>query len=220
MIRIQTFILIQFLVQFAKGQFCTTLSSNTWAGFVQAVKESYDYGLAYLCPFKISGDGCPSPGDYPDGLVVDGSESFFLSCDPFLYGYNTKSECVIDCPGSHFTIKESSKLTLMSFTLSGATNSSIKVETGGSLKVINSILMDNSANSGNGGAINGLPSSDIRIEYSQLLRNSATLGGALYASQQSTSLLIESDFKNNQATQAVSVLKKQLSFFFLICNLL
>jgi hypothetical protein len=123
-------------------QFCTALNNNTWAGFVQAIEDSSAYGLAVLCPFTINGEGCPSQEESPDGIRVDNRSVLFVSCDPFLYGYNTNSECIIDCPGRHFTVAGLSSLTLERLILSGATDSSIKVEAGGNLNVINSILKE------------------------------------------------------------------------------
>jgi hypothetical protein len=124
------------------GEFCIPLNNNTWAGFAQAVVESSAYGLTVLCPFEISGDRCPSQDLYPDGFVVDGQSDIFISCDPFLYGYNINTECVIDCPGRHFTVLQSSSLTLERMILSGATDSSIKVEEDGLVTVINSIFKE------------------------------------------------------------------------------
>lgn len=126
----------------AFAQFCTSLNNDTWAGFVQGVQDSSQNGLAILCPFEIRGDGCPSPEDYPLGLVVDDSAGVLISCDRFQYGFNPNTECTIDCPGRHFTVAELSKLTLERLILSGATDSSIKVEEGGSLTVKNSILKE------------------------------------------------------------------------------
>lgn len=124
----------------AFAQFCTALNNNTWAGFIQAIQDSPQ--LAILCPFEIRGDGCPSQDEYPLGLVVDDLEEVFISCDRFQYGFNINSECKIDCPGRHFTVSELSKLTLERLILSGATDSSIKVEEGGSLTIKNSILKE------------------------------------------------------------------------------
>lgn len=126
----------------AFAQFCTSLNNNTWAGFVEGVRETSQNGLAILCPFEISGDGCPSEDEYPLGLVVDDLEEVFISCDRFQYGFNTNSDCKIDCRGRHFTVSELSKLTLERMILSGATDSSIKVEEGGSLTIKNSILKE------------------------------------------------------------------------------
>ena len=127
----------------AFAQFCTSLNNETWAGFVQGVQDStFANGLAILCPFEIRGDGCPSEEQFPLGLVVDDLAEVFISCDRFQYGLNTNSECTIDCPGRHFTVSELSKLTLERLVLSGATDSSIKVEEGGSLTLKNSILKE------------------------------------------------------------------------------
>jgi len=124
------------------AQFCTSLNNNTWAGFVQGIRDSSQNGLAVLCPFKIAGDGCPSQGEYPLGIVVDDLQESFISCDRFQYGFHTDTECIIDCPGRHFTVAELSKLTLERLVLMGATDSSIKVEEGGSLTIKNSILKE------------------------------------------------------------------------------
>jgi hypothetical protein len=131
----------------AQGQFffCTPLANETWAGLVQAINDSYR--LAVLCPFVISGDGCPSVEEYPDGLVFGRGENdvMIVECDPDLNdryndeNYNTK--CIIDCPGRHFTVAPSSSgLILTNMVLSGATNSSIFVEPKGSLEVVNTVF--------------------------------------------------------------------------------
>eukprot|EP00980_Cylindrotheca_fusiformis_P006602 scaffold1390_cov138-Cylindrotheca_fusiformis.AAC.5 len=190
-----------YLAGFAYGQFCTSLKSNTWAGFVQAVTDSSQNGLATLCPFEISGDGCPSQEEYPNGLIINDETEIYVSCDPFLYGFNTDTECIIDCPGRHITVSELSSLTLERFVLSGATNSSIMVEEGGSVTVINTIFKDNVVNGeiGNGGAIYSSIHSTAKVKYSQFLRNEAVYGGAIYGSQESTVEVIESKFADNQA---------------------
>ena len=101
-------------------------------------------GFAVLCPFEISGDACEGVEEYPEGLRIKDSESqVLISCDSFMFGYHQEStECVIDCPGRHFTIPESSSLTLERMIFSGATDSSIKVEAGGSVTIINSIFKE------------------------------------------------------------------------------
>ncbi len=141
MLRYLVFASLPFLV---RGQFyfCTPLSNETWAGLVEAISESYR--LAVLCPFKISGDGCPSIDEYPEGLVLGhGSDDvMIIECDPdfnvpFQEG-KTKSRCIIDCPGRHFSVGPSSRgLILTNMILSGATNSSIYVEENGRLDVVN-----------------------------------------------------------------------------------
>lgn len=180
--------------------FCTALQNNTWAAFVEAVSESLDYGFAFLCPFEITGKDCPSYEDYPDGLAVSQSSDHFLICDPFLYGYDVDSECIIDCPGRHFTVDGSSQLTVERFTLSGATNSSIKVEEGGSLKLFNSIVINNAGIYG--GAIHGGSNSIIDIEYSQFFRNTASYGGSMYGSQDCSVEVTNSIFEENIASIA------------------
>jgi hypothetical protein len=123
-----------------KAQFCKPLKNSTWAGFVQAVVDSY--GFAVLCPFEISGDRCHSEQEYPYGYLVTEQSDLIIVCDPFLYGYNSDSECIINCPGRHFTVDQGSSLTLDSMILSGATDSSIRVEANGKLAVIDSMLQE------------------------------------------------------------------------------
>jgi hypothetical protein len=146
-LRLFCFVVVAALPVLARGQFffCTPLANETWAGLVQAINESYR--LAVLCPFHISGDGCPSAEEYPDGLVFGRGENdiMIVECDPDLNdrynddNYNTK--CIIDCPGRHFTVAPSSTgLILTNMELSGATNTSILVEPNGSLEVVNTVF--------------------------------------------------------------------------------
>ena len=120
----------------SKAQFCKPLHNNTWAGLVQAVVDSS--GFAVLCPFEISGARCHSK---QQGYVVPEEQDQIIVCDPFLYGFNSdSSECIINCPGRHFTVGHSSSLTLNNMKLFGATDSSIQVEKHGKLSVIDSVF--------------------------------------------------------------------------------
>ena len=58
------------------------------------------------------------------------------------------------------------------------------------------------AMTGKGGAIHALSTSTILIEYSQLLRNKAQMGGAVYASEDTSSQIIESNFGDNEISFA------------------
>lgn len=125
--------------------FCTHLVNETWAGLVQAINDSYK--LAVLCPFQISGDGCPSIDQYPQGLILGrgADDVMIIECDPDLNNPigrgKIKSRCIIDCPGRHFTVGSSPHgLILTNMILSGATNSSIYVEPNGRLDVVNSVF--------------------------------------------------------------------------------
>jgi len=197
--------LLSLLWTCTSAQFCTNLKNDTWAGFVDAVSGDLDQtGFAVLCPFEISGDGCQGIEEYPEGLRIKESESqALISCDSFLFGYHQQStECVIDCSGRHFTVPESSSLTLERIILSGATESSIKIEEGGSVTIINSIFKDNKANDGEGkgGAILGLAESAIHVYYSQFVRNTASYGGAVFGGDFSYVEVIESMFEENAAS--------------------
>lgn len=188
------------LPDFVAGQFCTRLANNTWSGFVEALEESYR--LAVLCPFEISGDGCPSQQDYPKGFEV-GSEGetsgLIIVCDPFLYGYNTGSRCLINCPGRHFTVNEFSSLTLDSMVLEGATKSAVNVQPFGKLEVVNSQFNNNVAPQ-TGGAIDALRDSLLEIEYSAFDGNQAIIGGAVY--NRGDAEISQSNFVNNRARAA------------------
>lgn len=129
----------------SSAQFCTSLKNETWAGYVDAVSEALDQtGFAVLCPFEVSGEGCQRSEEYPEGLrIKEGQSQVLISCDSLLFGYHQHStECVVNCPGRHITVPESSSLTLERMIFSGATDSSVKVEEGGSLTVINSIFKE------------------------------------------------------------------------------
>ena len=146
-LRVFQLVVVAALPLLVQGQFffCTPLANETWAGLVEAINNSYR--LAVLCPFQISGDGCPSVEEYPEGLVFGRGENdiMIVECDPDLNdryddeNYNTK--CIINCPGRHFTVAPSSSgLILTNMVLSGATNSSIFVEPNGSLEVVNTVF--------------------------------------------------------------------------------
>jgi hypothetical protein len=130
--------------------FCTHLANETWSGFVQAIADSYR--LAVLCPFRITGEACPDIDEYPEGLVVGRGpqDIMIIECEADLrYNYENEedvnrtrnSQCIIDCPGRHFTVGASSAgLILTNMVLSGATNSSIHVESNGKLEVVNGVF--------------------------------------------------------------------------------
>lgn len=135
-----------------QGQFyfCTHLANETWSGFVQAIADSYR--LAVLCPFRITGEACPGVGEYPEGLVVGRGphDIMIIECEADLrhtyekevdVNITLNTQCIIDCPGRHFTVGASSAgLILTNMVLSGATNSSIHVESNGKLEVVNGVF--------------------------------------------------------------------------------
>jgi hypothetical protein len=121
----------------ASAQFCKKLANETWAGLVQAIDESV--GLAILCPYEISGDGCQAEENL-EGYVVEENKDLIIDCDAFLYQFDLETACVINCPGRHFTVRPNSRLTINRMSLSGSTQSSIEVQSNGNLRVINSIF--------------------------------------------------------------------------------
>lgn len=130
-------LLAMVLPPMAKGQFCVSFD-NTWAGLVTTIRDSGRFAL--LCPFEISGNGCPLPGQEEEGLVVPEGADISIVCDPSQYGFDLESACVINCSGRHFTVRPNSKLTLDRMTMMGSMDSSIKVQSQGEVSVINSIF--------------------------------------------------------------------------------
>jgi hypothetical protein len=128
------------LLSTTNAQFCRSVSPiplqpATWAQFETAVQESY--GLAILCPFESSGDRCGGDNDADrEGLVVE--SNLYLFCDTKLQGLG----CTINCPGRHVTARPTGQLTLHGFLFSGATESSIQVESNGYVRVINSAFQE------------------------------------------------------------------------------
>ena len=128
----------------AQFNFCTPLTNNTWAAMVQAIMDSNR--IAVLCPFRISGAGCPLSNEYPEGLVVGREDPgvMIIECDIHSswnpYDETATANCVLDCSGRHFTVGSSGGLTLTNMILSGASNSSIVVEQNGTLDVANTLF--------------------------------------------------------------------------------
>jgi hypothetical protein len=135
--------LVSILPSVVQCQLCRRLD-NTWRGFVQTVRAIEESsGYAVVCPFEISGDDCPSSIDFPSGYHISEGSSLILICDPDLFGYNNdNNECIINCPGVHFSLGETASLTLDGVTLAGATDSSIQVEAQATLRIINSIFRE------------------------------------------------------------------------------
>ena len=126
-----------------KGQFfeiaCIPIQP-TWTALEAAIRG--DQSGIPLCSFTIEGDGCPSEDEYPLGIVVESTDFFNLVCAPDSNGFNFDTECVINCPGRHFTIRDGGRLGLRDVTLAGATNSSVVVEEGGNLQAIGSVFRE------------------------------------------------------------------------------
>lgn len=122
---------------------CDPLSQDTWTGLSEAMESSFD-GFVMLCPFEITGEGCPPEG--VTGFNVQSWSNLYIMCEAF-YVISVPREddhshtgCIIDCPGTHFAVQENSSLTLDSLTIRGSKHSAIKVDTKGSLNVFNSFF--------------------------------------------------------------------------------
>jgi hypothetical protein len=110
---------------------------------VDAIESSVD-GFLMLCPFEITGEGCPS--DDAPGYITPSWYDLYIMCE-LLYvaegpdGRKGRQRgCIIDCPGTHFEVEENSSLTIDSFTITGSMQSAIKVLERGSLNILNSYL--------------------------------------------------------------------------------
>ena len=191
-----------------QAQYCTRLANQTFPALVEALKDSYR--LALLCPFKITGNGCPSEDEYPNGYFHSATKGkkksdLIVVCDRNEYGYQTGAQCVIDCPGRHFTVDEKATLTLDSFVLMGATNSSLSVQPKGKLEVINSVFSENFSPE-YGGAIHAGEDSKLDIEYSEFANNEALVGGAVYSKGKAD--IVHTNFFSNVAAVAVRCKKR------------
>ena len=122
---------------------CDTLEENTWDELTRAMRPSPEFLL--LCPFEISGEGCPTTAGL--GYVVPEDSSLTLVCEQDVFGSRsaaaaattTVPACVIDCPGNHFTIAKNAQLTLDGITLRGSQmSSSIYMQSNGELQAFDS----------------------------------------------------------------------------------
>jgi len=171
------------------AQLCETVVGNSWASLTNALDRSY--GFAILCPFRISGDGCPKDNKSYD--VKDAE--LYAMCDSVS---SSVSDCIIDCPGTHFTVFPGTSLTLDGITLMGSKSSAIQVKARGYLTTYNSVFSNNCRESGNGGAIEAAVESDLSLMYSRFESNQALNGGAIY--HLGAAVISGSSFVDNHAT--------------------
>lgn len=133
------FTVVTTIIPQSDGQFfdigCIPIE-ETWAGLEAAIRD--EANRIPLCSFTIDGDGCPDEDSL--GIVVNTSDFLNVECEADSLGDNLDTQCVIDCPGRHFTIYGGGELVLRDITLVGATNSSIFVDEGGELQAIASIF--------------------------------------------------------------------------------
>ena len=121
------------LLTAATAQICESVIRNSWKGLTDALDRSY--GFAILCPFRITGKGCPGDGKSYEVKAFD----LYAMCDSVSQSQQ-ESACVIDCPGIHFTVFPSTSLTLDGFTLMGSSSSAIQVKRKGRLTIYNSVF--------------------------------------------------------------------------------
>lgn len=129
------FLIAAMVLPSAVSQLCEPLAQNSWDGLKDAIAFSFDFAI--LCPFKISDDGCPSNRA---GYMVE-SPDLFIMCDSFL-NTGEESACVIDCPGTHFTIAPFASLTLDGITLRGSKDSAIRVRENGMFTSYSSVFLE------------------------------------------------------------------------------
>lgn len=176
----------------ATAQLCETVVGNSWRGLGDALDRSY--GFAILCPFHISGNGCPQD---EKGYKVKEAE-LYVMCDPISQSLDGESVCLIDCPGTHFTVMPGTSLTLDGMTLKGSKSSAIQVKPQGYLTSYNSVFAHNRRDGGNGGAIDAAEGSNVSLMYSLFENNQALNGGAVY--HLGAAVVSGSSFIDNHAT--------------------
>lgn len=159
--------------QQVRSQFCD-VHVTTWDSLIHAINENS--GIVFLCPFNINGDKCPTD---TKGYEVQENSRIQLLCEPS-YIRDSESACVIDCPGTHFEILPNGSLVLDGITHRGATTSAIRIQSEGSLTLINSVLENNYKRFGNGGAINAMQNSIMDIEFTRFQNNQGLYGGAIF----------------------------------------
>lgn len=170
-------------------QLCETVDS--WKSLTDVLDRSY--GFAILCPFKISGKACPTENK---SYNVKEAEMYAM-CDSVSMS-SVESECVIDCPGTHFTVFPGTSLTLDGMTLMGSQNSAVRVKSQGYLTSYNSVFARNHRESGNGGAIDAAEGSNLSLMYSRFEDCEAANGGAIY--HLGAAVISGSSFIDNRAT--------------------
>ena len=123
---------------------CDSLPQENWESLVDVIQASFG-GFVMLCPFEISGEGCPPEQDFP-GYVVDKQENFYLMCEA-LYSsgspnalHPSETGCIIDCPGTSFELRENASLTIDSFTIRGSQQTAIRIGGFASLNLFNSFM--------------------------------------------------------------------------------
>lgn len=174
------------------AQLCETVDGNSWSELTDALDRSF--GFAILCPFHISGNSCPQD---EKGFKVKEAE-LYVMCDSISQSLDGESVCLIDCPGTHFTVMPGSSLTLDGITLKGSKSSAIQVKSQGYLTTYNSVFTYNRRDSGNGGAIDAAEGSNLSLMYSRFENNQALNGGAVY--HLGAAVISGSSFIDNHAT--------------------
>jgi hypothetical protein len=141
---------------------CQSLPENTLEALSFAIDASPE--LLLLCPFEIKGGGCDSNnshslqsetvghvvaqgssqtivcdftqlgGEYPDDFDFTGVSKSGLQNNRTTPPFHGRG-CVIDCPGTHFTIEANASLTVDGFTFRGSQSSAITVAARGELHV-------------------------------------------------------------------------------------
>lgn len=126
-------ILLLSILHTGQGQGICDTTPESWDELVSAIDMFGGY--LFLCPFTISGDKCPS-----SEKGYDVKSEVYLLCEPSYSGTNVRKGCVIDCPGTHFDVKNNGLLFLDGVSFSGSTSSAIRVRNGARLTAYNSIF--------------------------------------------------------------------------------
>lgn len=120
-------ILLLLSTSLCESQLCETVVNGSWNSLVDIIEWSF--GFAILCPFEISGDGCPT-----ESHLVQNADLYML-CEPSPIAEPGVTGCIVDCPLTHFRVAAGGTMTLDGFTLKGSQSSAVEVLPFGSLSV-------------------------------------------------------------------------------------
>lgn len=148
-------------------------------------------GHLTLCPgFTIDSERCDTSGNPFNVSNLD----LTVACDNF-FGYS--GQCKISCSGSHFNVQNGRTLILEGMTLTGASSSSVTVQTGGNLIAFDSTWEGNKNEHG-GAAVYGHVASSLSFTDASFVENySEEDGGALF--MKGGVKIISCKFKKNSA---------------------
>jgi hypothetical protein len=126
--------LLMAMIPYVHSQLCEPVRGNSWAGLTEAINRSH--GFAILCPFHINGERCPAGNESYEVMSTD----LYVMCDSVSQTTDQGADCVINCPGTHFTVFPDAALTVDNISLEGSKTSAIQVKQNGVLTTYNAVF--------------------------------------------------------------------------------